>query len=82
MEAMTESRTRVFVFAAVSLGLAAGIFVLDLLTPPGIPIWLFYLAPIAALWALTPSRVGLFALVMLIGTRAIPPNLVTVGHAT
>jgi hypothetical protein len=33
METMTESRTRVFVLATASLGLMAGIFILDMITP-------------------------------------------------
>ena len=78
MEAMTESRTRVFVLATASLGLTAGVSVLDLLTPPGISIWLFCLAPIVLL-TLTPARDGPPA--MRIGIRAIAPDLVTVGHA-
>ncbi|MEY4705580.1 MAG: hypothetical protein RL042_1785 [Nitrospirota bacterium] len=59
MEPMTESRTSVLVVATACLGLTGGIFALDLLTPLGIPVWLFYLAPIL-LWSLTPSRVGPF----------------------
>ena len=39
-------------------------------------------AGIFALGLLMPSRVSPFALAMLIGTRAIAPNLVTVGHGT
>lgn len=39
---MTESRTRVFVLAAASLGLTGVTFVRDVLMPPGIPVWLFY----------------------------------------
>lgn len=33
METMTESRTRVFMIATASLGLMAGIFILDVITP-------------------------------------------------
>lgn len=60
---MTESRTRVFVLAAASFGLAGGIFVLDLLTPLGIP-WICYLAPVL-LWSLTPSGLTLYVLACL-----------------
>jgi hypothetical protein len=64
METMTESRTRVFVLAAASLGLTGGIFFLDLLTPLGIPVWICYLAPIL-LWSLTPSGLSLYVLACL-----------------
>jgi len=54
---MIESRIRVFVTAIAIVGLTAGIFILDLLTPLGIPAWLFYLVP-TLLWSLMPSRLG------------------------
>lgn len=49
MEMMTEGRTRVFVLAAASLGQTGVTFVLDVLMPPGIPVWLFYLVSVLPL---------------------------------
>lgn len=51
MNAMNQSRITAIAISGTAVSLAAGIFVLDLLTPLGIPIVLLYLCPIfLSLW--------------------------------
>lgn len=82
---MSTRPARQFVVPALSLMLAAGVFVLDLATPLGIPVGLLYFAPILLLyWA--PSKVlpvimaVLCSILVGIGLYLSPPG-VPFSHA-
>ena len=85
-EAMGTRPARQFVVPALSLMLVAGVFVLDLATPLGIPVGLLYLVPILLLCR-APSKVFPFIVGMLcsiltgLGLWLSPPDLLPFSYA-